>query len=98
MSEKLSLSKHAREKLRQRRIPLEELERVLENPQYRFYDVTSRSEVAIGEASLYGMQLSLAIIYRRRNGKPHIVTAYPVREVEEEIERKVKDGRWIIIG
>ena len=49
--------------MRQRRIPLEELERVLENPQYRFYDFASRSEVAIGEASLYGMQLSLVIIY-----------------------------------
>lgn len=95
---KLSLSKHAEEKLMELRILVEEVRRVLENARRRFYDVVSRSEVAVSEVLLYSAQISLLIVFRRKNDKLHVVTAYPVKEVEEEISRKVKDGRWIIVG
>jgi len=69
----------------------------MENPQARFYDTGSRAEVAVGEVSQQGLGLSLVVVFRRRNDVHYIVTAYPVKDVEGEVERKVKTGRWFPI-
>jgi hypothetical protein len=69
----------------------------LENPQARFYDTGSRAEIAVGEISQQGLSLGLVVVFRRRDSLYHVVTAYPVKDVEGEVERKVKIGRWIPI-
>jgi hypothetical protein len=43
MAMRLSFSKHAKEKIKERRIAEETLIAVLENPQARFYDTGSRA-------------------------------------------------------
>jgi len=98
MSWRLSFSKHAMEKMKERGIGIEDLRRVLESPRLRFYDASSRAEVVVGESHLYGLKIHLVVVFRRRGEELHIVTVYPVREVEREVERKVKSGRWIRIG
>lgn len=97
MSQMFSFSKHAREKMKERGIGIEDLRRVFESPMFRFYDVVSRAEVIMGECTLYNIKIFLTVIFRRRDDSLHIITVYPVRDVEEEVRRKVKSGRWIQI-
>jgi len=47
--------------------------------------------------SQQGLRPSLVVVFRRRDDICHIVTAYPVKEARDEIERKVKTVRWIPI-
>ena len=94
---RLSFSKHAKEKVVERQIAEETLTAILENPQARFYDTGSRAEVIVGEISQQGLILSLVVVFRRKGKVYHIITAYPVKDVEVEVERKVKIGRWVPI-
>jgi len=70
---------------------------VLEKPRVRFYDVSSRAEVNIGEIILQGLSLGLVVVFKRRGDVYHVVTAYPVRDMRGEAERKVKIRKWIPI-
>jgi len=70
---------------------------VLEGPEARFYDISSGAEVAYKEVNQHGVSLILVVVFRRRDDVCHIVTAYPIKDVKDEIERKVKIGRWIPI-
>ncbi|MBS7606910.1 hypothetical protein KEJ14_03605 [Candidatus Bathyarchaeota archaeon] len=83
--------------MKERGIGIEDLRRVFENPIFRFYDVSSRAEVTIGESILYDLKIFLVVIFRRKDDCLHIITIYPIRNVREEVERKVKSGRWIQI-
>jgi hypothetical protein len=94
---KLSFSKHAKAKVKERQIAEETLITVLENPQARFYDAGSWAEVAVGEVSQQGIGFSFVVVFRRRDGICHIVTVYPVKDMRNEVERKVKIGRWVPI-
>jgi len=94
---KLSFSRHARAKLGERQIGQEKLTSVLQNPREVFYDATSLAQVAIRQVDLHGIGVDLVVIFRRRDGAYHIVTAYPVKDVRGEVERKVNSGRWVPI-
>jgi len=97
MALKLSFSKHARRKVEERQIAEETLTTVLQNPQARFYDTNSRAQVAVREISQQGLSLGLVVAFRRKDDIYHIVTTYPLRDLRNEVERKVKNGRWIPI-
>lgn len=94
---KLSFSKHARVKIEERQITEELLRTVLENPEGRYYDTTSRAQAAVRRVSQRGVRLCLVVVFRRRDDVFHVVTAYPVKDLRGEMERKVKSGRWIPI-
>lgn len=92
---KLSYSKHARDKIRQREISEGMVAKALEKPEARLYDTSSRAEVVVSKISQQDISLDLLVIFRRRNDVFHIITAYPVKDVRDEMERKIKMGRWI---
>lgn len=94
---RITFSKHAKEKLAERGIPEDALVTVLRAPKLKFYDVFSRATVAIGDFVQEGVKLHLVVVFRKKDGSFHVVTAYPVRDVEGEVERKVKAGRWLPI-
>jgi len=72
------------------------LTKVLQNPQARFYDTNSRAQIAVGNITQQGVDTNLVVVFRRKGVDTyHIVTAYPVMDVESEIRRKVNVGRWI---
>jgi len=95
MTLRVSFSRHANEKVKERQIAERAVIAVLQNPQARFYDTVSRAEIAAGEMRLQGVTLCLVVVFRRRDDTHHVVTAYPVRDLGSEVERKVKSGRWI---
>lgn len=95
MALRLSFSRHAGRKLEERQITEDMLMRVLQNPQARFYDTSSLAQVAIREVSQHALSVNLVVIFRRRDDLYHIVTAFPLKDLKSEVERKVKVGRWI---
>jgi len=92
---RITLTRHAREKLKERALPLDAVKRVIEAPEYRFYDVVSDAEVSVGKTELNGRRIILAVVFIRRGERIRIVTAYPCKGMLEEIERKERLGRWI---
>lgn len=96
MAFKLTFSKHASVKLEQRHLQEEMLSKVLQNPEARFYDTNSRAQIAVGNVRQEGVDTKMVVVFRRTHGDTyHIVTAYPVVDLESEIRRKVNAGRWI---
>jgi len=53
------------------------------------------TEVAISVVNFLNMRVSMVVVFRREKDVYHVVTVYSVRQPREEIERKVKSGRWI---
>lgn len=49
--------------------------------------MVARAEVAVGEISQQGLSFNIVVIFRKNGDVYHIVTAYPVRIVEGEVER-----------
>lgn len=92
---KITLTRHARAKLRERASPLDMVRRVVEAPTHRFYDVISGAEVSIGEVEFHGRRIVLAVVFIRRGKRIRVVTTYPCKRMLEEIKRKKKLGRWI---
>lgn len=91
----MSYSKHARDKTKEREISEGMVAEVLEKPQVRLYDTNSRAEVVAGKISQQDVSLDLVVIFRRKNDVFHIITVYPVKDASDEMERKIKMGRWI---
>ena len=72
------------------------LREVLQSPEALFYDTNSGAQIVIRKMSLQEVDFNLVVVFRRKEADTyHIVTAYPVTDVEDEIRRKVKVGRWI---
>jgi len=93
---KLSFSEHARVKLEQRNLSQTTLKQVLQRPQGRFYDTNSGAQIAVGAMQYQAVDTNLVVVFRRKDSDTyHIITAYPQMNVEDEIRRKVKVGRWI---
>jgi len=93
---KLTFSEHGRIKLEQRNLSEAMLTKVLQNPEARFYDTSSRAQIAVGDITQQGVGSKLVVVFRRKGVDTyHIVTAYPVIDLESEVRRKVNVGRWI---
>ena len=93
----LHFTKHAREKMNVRRINIRTIEEVLNRPEHRFYDTLRNSEVLARRVMLRDEVITMVVAFTRRNGDYTIITVYPSKQFEEEVDRKVKSGRWVII-
>ncbi|MDI6839443.1 MAG: hypothetical protein QMD71_01085 [bacterium] len=72
------------------------MKNVLESPDYLFYDLFSKAMVAMGKTKIRGIHTYLVIPYIKENDKLKVVTIYPCRDINREIERN-EGIRWIKI-
>ena len=93
---KILLSKHAQEKVSERRIEIQHIERVLNHVEYRFYDIFSKAFISIAQIRIESINTNLIVVHKSEKDQIKIVTAYPCRDIEKEIKRK-EGSRWIRI-
>ena len=89
----MTLSIHAKFKLRERRLTIEQVSKALATPENRYYDTVSGALVSVASVKSLGDDVSLVVVYRREADAAHVVTAYPVKEAAAERRRKVRLGR-----
>ncbi len=65
---------------------------MLVNPRFVFYDLLSRAFVAVSEVGVEGVKTNLVVVYVRGDNVIRVVTVYPCRRIDREIERK--GGFW----
>ena len=94
----LILSRHASEKIKLRRLRMELINQVLNSPEHIYFDVVTRLYVAIRKVEFHDEKIPLVVIYRTEDDSYYIATVYPCKEFKEEVDRKVKKGRWIKVG
>jgi len=92
---KLTLSAHARAKVKERKLSVRILSKVIAMPQLRYYDIASRAQISIARISQLGEEVHLVVVYRRNDDTFHVVTAYPVKEISRQVQRKLKATQWI---
>jgi hypothetical protein len=92
---RLLYSKHAIEKIRARRISRAEIERTVERPHHKFFDLYSDANVVVREVSGPGGKFGLVVVFSFGREGVWVITVYPVRDFQEEMRRKVNSGRWI---
>lgn len=82
-------------KMKERGLRKDVVSRTLSKPRWTFYDVESGARVSVAGVSDLGEDINLVVIHRFTGGSIHVVTSYPVKDIFNEIRRKVKAGRWV---
>ena len=95
MALKVSLSAHARVKLKERKLSIRIVSKVLAAPQLEYYDIALGAHISIARVQQFGEAIHLVVVYRRNGDRFHVVTAYPVKDISSETQRKLKGGRWM---
>ena len=89
----ITYSKHAQRKLEERELDQAIVEKVLKEPDFIFYDLFSKALIAIAKVEIASIHTNLVIPYVKENDILKIVTIYPCRAIDREIERK-EGIRW----
>ncbi len=89
----ITYSKHAQKKLEERELNQAIVEKVLKEPDFVFYDLISKTMIAIAEVEIAGIHTNLVIAYVKENDILKVVRIYPCRSIDREIERK-EGVRW----
>ncbi len=91
---KLIFSKHASEKIRERKIKVKMIEKVLKNPEILFYDLVNKTMIAVAKVKVNNTSTNLVVVFTKEGEKIKIVTTYACKNIRKEIKRK--DGiRWV---
>ncbi|MBI5748472.1 MAG: hypothetical protein HZA00_05045 [Nitrospinae bacterium] len=90
----LILSKHAQLKIHERRIDKDLLVKAIEKPEFLFYDLFSKSMIAIGKVVIQGNETYLVIPFIKEGASTKVITVYPCKEIQKEIDKK-EGKRWI---
>ena len=85
---KIKFSKHAQNKIKERRIRVEDIENVLKNPNSIFYDVDSKAFVSIAEIEVEEIKINLIVVHKKEGEAVKVITAYPCKNIEREVKRK----------
>lgn len=93
----LKLSRHATMKLEERGLARETIEKCIAEADRVYYDLQTRSRIAICEISIEGTHTNLVVAHTVRGEVIRVITAYPSRDVAREERRKVRKGRWVRI-
>ncbi|GAH30509.1 unnamed protein product, partial [marine sediment metagenome] len=91
-----TFSKHAQRKVAERELEQTIVEKVLESPDFVFYDLVSKTMIAIAKVEITGISTNLIIPYVKENDILKVVTIYPCRDIKREIKRK-EGTRWVKI-
>ena len=51
--------------------------------------------MAVSEVGVESVKVSLVVVYVRKDNVIRVVTVYPYRKIDREIDRKVGVGRWV---
>ena len=93
---KIELSKHARQKIAERRINIETLEKVLEEAELLFFDIDTKALIAAAKVEIENVATNLVVIYTKERDLIKVITTYPCKDIDKEIKRK-EGTRWIRI-
>ncbi|MEW5945584.1 MAG: DUF4258 domain-containing protein [bacterium] len=93
---KIEYSKHAKLKLRERGIGTSDIEKTVAIPDCVYYDLASRTMVAIRKVKIGGVETNLVVPFIKTENTVKIVTVYPCRGLEKELKKK-EGARWVRI-
>jgi len=93
---RITYSKHAQLKLEERRIKAEVIEEVLEKPDLLFYDIMSKTIIAVAKVKFSDIETNLVVVFTKDGENIKIVTVYPCKDIDKEIRRK-EGSRWVKI-
>ncbi len=93
---KIIFSKHARNKILERKIKEPFLKETIINPDSIYYDVFSKTFIAIKEVKLVFSKVksNLVVSFTKEKDVIKIITVYPCRKIDKEI-RKKGAKRWV---
>lgn len=92
----MEYSKHAKLKLKERGIRVSEIEKTVKVPDYVYYDLASRTMVAIRKVKIGGVETNLVVPFIKMENTVKIVTVYSCRDLEKELKKK-EGARWVRI-
>ena len=90
----LIFSKHAQLKIHERRIDKDLLVKVIEKPEFLFYDLFYKSMIGIGKVVIQGNDTYLVIPFIKEGASTKVITVYTCKEIQKEIDKK-EGKRWI---
>ncbi len=89
------LTEHAKLRLKERNIKLDEVVDITKNPKMKFYDIRNRHLIAIGERKEKKGHY-LIIAYDRVRGGIEVVTVIDTsKSLEKIVSNRINNGRWI---
>ncbi|MCD6489916.1 MAG: DUF4258 domain-containing protein [Thermodesulfobacterium sp.] len=91
---KITFSKHASQKIKERKIKVEMIKKVLNDPEFLFYDLIERILVAVAKVKINDIQTNLVVIFTKKGEEIKIVTTYPCKNIDKEIKRK-EGIKWV---
>jgi len=91
---KIIFSKHAKNKISERKLSESFLKEIIRNPDMIFYDIISKVFIAIRNTELSNVKTNLVVCFTKEKNIIKIVTAYPCKKIEKEI-RKKEAKRWV---
>ena len=90
---KIVLQPHLKIRLEQRNIPPDYPKRVIIKPDTKYFDILTNHSVAVKRMQYNGKLRPMAVSYDLIGGIIQVITIHPISE--QEIENKLKRGRWI---
>lgn len=93
---KIRLSQHAQNKIAERKLEVHIIKKILASPDFIYYDLISKSMVAIGKAKLDEIETNIIIPFVKERDTFKIITIYPCKELDREIKKK-EGIRWVRI-
>ncbi|WP_240913589.1 DUF4258 domain-containing protein [Thermococcus sp. JdF3] len=88
------LTDHAKERLGEREIDIEEVEAIVNSPKRQFYDLRSGHFVAIGPRNVPSHWLIVA--YDKRDDTTEVITVIDTsKSLGKIIERRLSSRRWV---
>jgi len=91
---KITFSKHALQKIKERKIRVEMIEEVLSNSESLFYDLIEKTMVAVAKVKIDDIQTNFVVVFTKKGEEIKIVTTYPCKNINKEIKRK-EGVRWV---
>ena len=89
---KIRYSNHLKNRLELREIPYEMPKIIFNNPDEKYFDVKTKSYVAIKEVKFSGKIRSMMIVYEEKRGIVDIITIHPLKKAQKE--NRIKTRRW----
>jgi len=91
---KIVLTEHAKERLRERKISIAEVEKVINSPKRRFYDLRSGHFIVIGRRDI--PEHWLIVVHDRRDNIVEVITVIDTsKSLDKIIGRRLSSRRWV---